>query len=65
LREIVRCKNAAHTWRPDGVISANGVDPGARAEKRHELDVKRIVQPNVGGVLLRPCDSFDAPDSGQ
>ena len=42
----------------------DGADPGVRADERHELDVKRSVDADVRGVLLRTGDAFDPSKSG-
>jgi hypothetical protein len=64
LRQIVRCEDAAHTGNARSFIAMDRDNARVRAGQRHQLDVQRVVQPDVGSVLLRPRHALDGPEPG-
>ena len=42
-----------------------GDDPRVRAGQRHQLHVQRVVEPDIGGILLRAGDALDAAEAGK
>ena len=45
-----------------GLVCMNGDDPRVRAGHRNQLDVQRVVEADVGGVLLRAGDALDGAE---
>ena len=45
-----------------GIISMNRDDAGVRARQRDQLDVQRVLDADIGRVLLRAGDALDGTE---
>ncbi len=65
LRQIAGGENAAHTGNAESLVGPDGDDPRVCARHRDQLHVQRIVEPDIGSVLLRAGHAFDGAESGK